>query len=157
MSTSAKSDRRSEPRAKRSGSSTNGRRATAKRPSRPIDTKVMQEATAIARQYQFVCAAEPSVGYLGRTIEMPLVMADGKTVEACMSQTLEATALAIASMLEHGERPPAPASEGKRDVQLNIRLTAEERLALDAAARRDGYRSISDYVRAAAISRLRAS
>lgn len=56
-------------------------------------------------------------------------------------------------MLEMGEKPPAPASEALRGVQLNIRLTYEEKLLLEAAARRDGFRSVSDFVRAAALAK----
>jgi uncharacterized protein (DUF1778 family) len=44
-------------------------------------------------------------------------------------------------------------AKGRRDQQVNLRLTAEERLRLDAAASREGYRSLSDYVRAAALNR----
>jgi len=96
---------------------------------------------------------EPGVGYLGRTIEMPFVMADGKSIETCAAQLLEGTAAAIASMLEQGAEPPSPAREGKRDQQVNIRLTAEEKLALEGLASKEGFRSISDYVRAAALRR----
>jgi len=95
------------------------------------------------------------VGFLGRTVEMPLVMADGKTIDRCAAETIEATALAISAMLERGERPPSPAGDEKREVQLNVRLTALERLALENAARREGYRSVSDFVRAAALGRSR--
>lgn len=84
-------------------------------------------------------------------MEMPLVMADGKTIAACANALIEATALAIVSILEHGEKPPAPASDRKRDQQLNIRLSAEEKLRLEASAQAEGFASISDYVRSAAL------
>lgn len=100
-----------------------------------------------------VIEPEPDVKYLGRTVELPLVMAGGATPGECYDQVLEATTFSIATMLELGERPPAPASEGRRDQQVNLRLTADERLRLDAAAAREGYRSLSDYVRAAALNR----
>jgi hypothetical protein len=45
-----------------------------------------------------------------------------------------------------------PAIEGKRDGQLNIRMSAEEKLILDAASRRRGYASVSDYIRSVAIA-----
>ncbi len=80
-------------------------------------------------------------------------MADGATPGECYDQVIEATTGTIATLLERGERPPAPSSEGRRDQQVNLRLTAEERLRLDAAAAREGYRSLSDYVRAAALNR----
>lgn len=86
---------------------------------------------------------------------MPTVMSDGKTVTACVKSVLEATTLAIAAMLESGERPPAPAREGKRDQQVNIRLTAEEKLALESIAAREGFRSVSDFIRTASLRNAR--
>jgi len=68
---------------------------------------------------------------------------------------MEATTLAVATLLESGEHPPAPARDGNREHQMNIRLTAEEKLALEAAARQRGFRSVSDYVRHAALERSR--
>lgn len=82
-------------------------------------------------------------------------MGGGKSVDACYLDTLEATTLSIATMLERGEQPPGPAREGKRDQQVNIRLTAEEKLFLEAAANRDGFRSLSDFMRAASLHRSR--
>jgi uncharacterized protein (DUF1778 family) len=46
-----------------------------------------------------------------------------------------------------------PASAGRRQRQLNIRLTEDENLRLEEAARRQGFRGVSDYVRFAALSR----
>lgn len=97
---------------------------------------------------------EPSVdGYLGRTIEFPMVMGDGPTVEQCAAMVIEATTLAIATILEEGGCPPAAASEAKRDQQVNIRLTAEEKFRLEQAARIAGFRSLSDYMRAASLGK----
>lgn len=80
-----------------------------------------------------------------------MVMSDGKSVQACVRAVLEATAATIATMLEMGEKPPAPASDRKRDQQLNIRLSVEEKLRLQAVAQSEGFASISDYVRSAAL------
>lgn len=96
---------------------------------------------------------EPGLGYLGRSVEMPFVMADGPTIEACVHETLESHTGAVATLLEMGEKPPSPAREGKREEQLNIRLTADERQRLEESARQAGFRSISDYVRTAALGR----
>lgn len=93
------------------------------------------------------------MGYFGRLAEMPLVMGDGRTIAKCAAMVLEAATLAVATLLEMGEKPPAPAREGKRDQQVNIRLTAEEKLRLEEAARRDGFRSLSDFLRASGLSR----
>lgn len=82
---------------------------------------------------------------------MPLAMSDGRTPEACVRNVLESTTLAVATMLEDGLKPPAPTREGRRDQQVNIRLSAEERFTLEQRARDSGYRSLSDFMRAAAM------
>ena len=82
-------------------------------------------------------------------------MADGKTLEDCVRNTTQALVSAIATHLEAGERPPSPARTGRREVQLNIRLTTSERQCLEEAARREGFRSISDFVRTSALARTK--
>ena len=63
----------------------------------------------------------------------------------------------FSTMMECGQRPPAAASSGKRDVQVNIRLTAQEKLRLSEAARRLGFKGVSDFVRLAALERTNAA
>lgn len=122
--------------------------------TRPFDPAIWKRAEEIARTYHLVIVPEPSVdGYLGRTIEFPLVMGDGPTVEACAASVIEATTLAVATILEEGKRPPAAASKARRDQQINIRLTAEEKFHLEQAARSAGFRSLSDYMRAASLGK----
>ncbi len=93
------------------------------------------------------------VGYLGSCVELPYVLADAPTLPDCANRTREAIVAAVATLLEKGQRPPSPAREGKRDRQINIRVTAKERLALEEIARKSGFRSVSDYIRAAALDR----
>lgn len=118
----------------------------------PIDLTLKRKAAKIAATYKLVIEAA-ATGYLGRTIEMPGVMGHGETIESCVHDTIEATVFAIGATLEAGELPPAATSEGKRDKQVNIRLTADEKFRLDEAARREGFRSISDFIRAASLGR----
>jgi len=59
--------------------------------------------------------------------------------------------VAVAYLLEEGQRPPTPATDGRRTMQVNIRLTAEEKALLEVTAQRKGFSGLSDYVRAAAI------
>jgi predicted RNase H-like HicB family nuclease len=112
---------------------------------------VLSKARAIARTYRLVIEEDPDAGYAGSTVEMPLVMGGGRTVQACARDVLEATAATIANMLEKGDKPPAPASEGKRDRQVNLRLTAEEKFRMEQAARREGFRGLSDFIRSHAL------
>lgn len=117
---------------------------------KPFDPKLWAEARQMAAQYTVVVRPEPEVGFFGRTLEMPYVMADGQTPEACIAELMEATALAITVSLERNERPPRPVADEKRTAQINIRLTEFEKFQLEEASRRDGFRGISDFVRATA-------
>ena len=55
------------------------------------------------------------------------------------------------SLLERGQRPPAPARQGTRTQQVNVRLTAEEKAVLEATAKNQGFKGLSDLLRAAAL------
>lgn len=114
--------------------------------------KVSGGAKTLAGQYQYVVKRDSTLGYVGCSVEFPLVMADGKTAAVCVEQLEEATALAVQAMLDAGEVPPSPSSEEKRDVQVNVRVSGLERLAFESAAKRKGFRSISDFLRAAAMA-----
>jgi predicted RNase H-like HicB family nuclease len=118
---------------------------------RPFNAKILVRAKEIAARYQIVIWLEDEAFY-GRGLELPLVMSGGKTADECIRNTREALQVAVAYMLEEGERPPAPASDETRSVQLNVRLTASEKVTLEQAAQRQGFRGVSDYVRHAALT-----
>jgi hypothetical protein len=80
-----------------------------------------------------------------------MVFADGNTMEQCCKNTREALILAVATMIECSQNPPSPASEKKRNLQMNIRLTAEEKVKLTRASRSLGFTGVSDFVRYAAL------
>ena len=50
-----------------------------------------------------------------------------------------------------GTRGASPARMGRRTQQVNVRLTAAEKAALEIIARRKGFQGLSDYLRAAAL------
>lgn len=89
--------------------------------------------------------------WYGRGLEMPLVFGDGKSPGACIKSTREALEAAALYLLESKQRPPAAATNGHRTEQVNVRLTAEEKVLLEASAKRKGFSGLSDFVRAAAI------
>jgi predicted RNase H-like HicB family nuclease len=118
---------------------------------RPFAPDLLRRADEIAKRYQVVIWPEDG-GYFGRGVEMPGVMADGKTPAACYAAVYEALKVNVATLLEQGQTPPPAATEGQRTEQVNVRLTPEERLQLDAAAKQRGYRGLADFFRAAAVS-----
>jgi predicted RNase H-like HicB family nuclease len=118
---------------------------------RPFDPAILAQAKELSTHYQVVLQLEDGE-YFGHCLELPLVMGDGKTADDCVKSVREALKVTLAYMLEKGEKPPAPAAEQTRSVQVNIRLTAAEKNSLEQAAHRKGFRGISDYVRHAAIA-----
>ncbi len=125
------------------------------RPDRLFDPTIWKRAAQIARHYLIVVQENDEVGgYLGRGVEFPNVMSDGVTPEECIASTREALTLAVATTLEDGAIPPLPASD-ERPEQVNIRLSALEKLVLEETARARGYRGISDFMRASALASVR--
>jgi uncharacterized protein (DUF1778 family) len=62
--------------------------------------------------------------------------------------------IAVATMIERGQRPPHPASAKKRSEQVNVRLTSEEKILLSNAASNLGFKGISDFLRNIALNRV---
>jgi predicted RNase H-like HicB family nuclease len=79
-----------------------------KRVDRPFAAGIWRRAMDLARRYQVVMWSEDGE-YYARGLELPGVMADGKTPDQCMEQTRAALAAAVATLLEDGEVPPPPA------------------------------------------------
>ena len=104
--------------------------------------------------YQVILNCEDGQWY-GRGLELPHVFGDGSTPAACIDSTRGALAAAVAYLLEQGQAPPMPAKQGKRTTQVNVRLTAEEKVILEGTARRKGFEGLSDFLRAAAMEAVR--
>jgi predicted RNase H-like HicB family nuclease len=131
----------------------NGRRdKPAKDIRRPFDPKLLARARRIAATYQVVMWSEDGE-YFGRGVELPMTFGDGPTADECMQKTREALAVTVAYMLEQGETPPAPATEAGRTEQINLRVTAEEKLRLETLAAQRGFKGVADYLRARGLSR----
>ena len=90
--------------------------------------------------------------WYGRGVELPNTFDDGKTAADCVKKVQQALVGTITWI--EGQTPPPPASAGVRTEQINIRLTAEEKLALETAARQHGDAGISDYVHTAALEKV---
>jgi predicted RNase H-like HicB family nuclease len=120
------------------------------RADRPFDPAVWKRAESIAARYRIVIWHEDGE-YYGRGLELPFVMNDGATPDACVKAVREILSTTVAAMIERGETPPPPASDAKRTEQVNVRLTPEEKLLLEQSARQGGFDGISDFMRAKAI------
>jgi len=58
-------------------------------------------------------------------------------------------------MIECGQKPPQPASAQRRTVQVNVRLTAEEKLLFSNAAASLGFKGISGFIRNIVLTQVR--
>ena len=123
---------------------------------RPFDEALWEKAAEITGQYRITIEENKQLGFMGSSIEMPTVFADGKTIEECYQTIHEALTVAAGTLLEMGKRVPQPASLKMRDAQVNVRLTAEEKVMLVREARGAGFKGLSDYLRFVALTRVKA-
>lgn len=121
---------------------------------KPFSTPISHKAEKIASDYRIILEKNARLGYIGSSIELPGVFADAKTPEKCYQAIEQALTITVATMLENGQTPPLPASDEKRTVQVNVRLTAEERLLILNAANSSGFKGISDFIRSTALSKV---
>jgi len=122
-----------------------------KKLNKEFDAKLLAKAKKIAEKYEIIIALEDGE-YYGRGLEMPFVFGEGKNADECIQNTREAFASTIAHLLERGEIVPAPAKEGKRTEQVNIRLTVEEKAILGSTARAQGFQGLADFIRSRALT-----
>ena len=118
---------------------------------RPFDKDILVRATEIVSRYKIVVEYEDGEWY-GCGLELPGAHGDGKTPQAAVANTRQAMVGVVAYMLEEGQRPPAPAREGSRSVQINIRVTPEEKAVIESRCRAKGFKGVSDYVRASVLA-----
>jgi len=118
---------------------------------------ILNKAKKIAADYRITLERNDRLGFIGSSVELPTVFADAKTPENCYKATQEALMVAVATMIECDQRPPQPASAKKRNEQVNVRLTSEEKILLTNAASSLGFKGISDFLRNAALNRVLSS
>ncbi len=118
-----------------------------KRIDRPFDPGILEKAREIADKYRIVLEPHPDCGYTGTSLEMPGVMGDGQTADACVKHVREGLVVGVAYLLESGKTPPVPADEQIRNKQINISVTETERCRLKEAAKAKGFTDISDFMR----------
>jgi predicted RNase H-like HicB family nuclease len=125
--------------------------------NKPFKESILRKAKKIAADYRIILERNERLGFIGSSVEIPTVFADAKTPEKCYKATQEALMVAVATMIECGQRPPQPASMGLRTEQVNVRLTAEEKLLFTNAAMNLGFKGISDFIRSTALKSVLSS
>ena len=113
--------------------------------NRPFDPKILSKAKQALEDYRFAFWREDG-RYVGQCVELD-TLGTGPTVEKCIAEAKATAVTAAAFLLESGERLPLPAKNQARTVQVNIRLSLDEKRAIEEAASKGGFRGISDYLR----------
>jgi predicted RNase H-like HicB family nuclease len=131
--------------------------AKSKRLKQPFKESIVRKARKIVADYRIILERNDRLGYIGSSVELPTVFADAKTPEKCYRTVEDALMVAVATMIECGQRPPQPASAGMRTEQVNVRLTAEEKLLFSNAATNLGFKGISDFIRNTALNSVLSS
>src|SRR3982750_201525 len=73
-----------------------------KGPARPVGPQTVRPARPLADRYQVVLWQEDGEWY-GRGLELPGIMADGPTPDACVRELREALVYGVATLMEVGE------------------------------------------------------
>lgn len=108
------------------------------------------QAARLAEKYRITLWREDGEWW-GRCVELPHCLGDGKSPEAAIECTKEAILASLSTDLADGIPAPLPAREGVRSEQVNVRLSADEREAIEANAHRAGFKGLADYIRAVAL------
>lgn len=138
-------------------SSATSRAASRKQVEQPFDPHVWDKAHKRAVDYHITLEKNHRLGFIGNCVELPNVYADGADAQGCYEAALEAVTVAVAAMLESGQRPPVPAGAGKRTLQVNVRLTPEEKALLSNASAILGFSGLSDFMRNSAMEKVAGS
>jgi predicted RNase H-like HicB family nuclease len=138
----------------RSSKNSSKSEAKSKRLKKSFKESIVHKAKKLVADYRIILERHDRLGFIGCSVELPTVFADAKTPEQCYKATEEALMIAVATMIESGQRPPQPASSRRRTEQVNVRLTAEEKLLFANAAMNLGFKGVSDFIRNSALDRV---
>ena len=114
-------------------------------------SEVWEKAEHLSKRYRVSIDSDPDGGFLGSSQDFQRIFAEGKTPQACFSAAQTLIAVSIATMLANDQRIPEPIGSGKRDRQINFRVSGEEKARMEAARKRRGFEGMGDFVRTAAL------
>ena len=75
---------------------------------KPFDKELFKKASILAKDYHISTEKHERLYFVGRCVEMPTVLFDGKTDEQCRESGVESITVAIATMLEMGDEEYIP-------------------------------------------------
>lgn len=134
--------------AKKSSASRSGTgRSTKPRPA----SSPSADVAALIRSYTVLLEPQEQGGYRARTLELPFVVGFGDNVASSLDELYTSLEFTVTALAREGVEPPVPASRGLRSEQVNVKLTHREKAMITDAAKRSGFRSMSDFLRSLAM------
>lgn len=121
---------------------------------KPFKESVLSKAKKLVSDYKIILEKNDRLGFIGSSVELPTVFVDARTPEKCYESVQDALMVAVATMIECGQRPPQPASANKRTEQVNVRLTTEEKMIFTNEAMNLGFKGLSDFLRNTALQHV---
>ena len=119
-----------------------------------FDKAILAKAGKIISGYRVIIEENAKLGFIGNSVELPMVFADGKTPEECYKAIQEALTGAVATMIVCKRKPPQSSLAEKRTEQINIRVTPYEKLLLTSKSADLGFKGLSDLIRNFTINNL---
>jgi hypothetical protein len=116
-----------------------------------FDKALLARASDIVLGYRLMIERIGPDEFMGRSVELPGVVGFGSSHQRCIESTLRTQSYEVCTLLERGEPVPESVSSRRRTVQLNLRISPNEKQEMEQAALARGFRSISDFVREAAL------
>ena len=111
---------------------------------------VGRDAFERASKFGIVITRSAGGKFIGTVREFPNVLVQESDAARCHEAMTTVLALAIADMLKGGRPVPSP-GDVRRNVQVNVRLTDEEKRQIEAAGHIRGFSGVSDFMRTAAV------
>ena len=118
---------------------------------------VLRRANEILNEYSVIIEPADDGAFVGYAVELPGVVAGGKTHAECIRELQFGLETVVASYLTDNAEPPRAHRREKRVEQVNVRFTARERLLLEQESVKQGFRGVGDLIRKEMLRSLRAS
>lgn len=111
----------------------------------------------IALGYRYTVMKTAHCGYLWRCEELPAVMLHDSSIEGGYRRIVDLCAQTVSVWLENGLQPPmSPEIESRLGAnsrsQVNVRMSEDQRERLENFMRDNGFRSMSELMRVAALN-----
>jgi|WetSurMetagenome_2_1015567.scaffolds.fasta_scaffold924242_1 predicted RNase H-like HicB family nuclease len=127
-------------------------KAAVLKPGLPTSSAII-EAEKIVSRYHVIVERHERLGYFATAIEMPGTNAHGKTPNDCFKEIHQALIASVATLIDAGQ-PVPDVCDAARSIQINLRVTPREKVLMTHAAKRLGFRGLSDFLRRAALKQL---